>query len=122
MEEVRGVRRIDTQSCDGHRPVIDRRKHFSVSVDTRDEFESPVVEDVDQRGTIVGRLRNHEVKVARYPARPKNDQSHPSDEHGFESERTKPHLDIADDEKVVEGLSHVTLAIGRFRGAARQMS
>jgi len=121
IEEVRGVRSIDAQSCDGHSSVTDRRNHVSVSIDTRDELETAVVEDVDQGGKSVGRLRNYEVKVARYPARPENHQSHPSDEHRFKSERAKPRLDLADNAQVFERLRHVTLAICRVRATVRQM-
>src|SRR5439155_16144684 len=63
IKEVCGRRRIETKPDGCDLTVGDRGGHLSDVVQTRDEFQAMVIEEVDRRSETVARMRDDKVEV-----------------------------------------------------------
>jgi hypothetical protein len=63
IKEVRGRGRIETKPDGGDLAVGDRGGHLSDVVQTRDEFQAMVIEEIDHRNKTVARMRDDKVEV-----------------------------------------------------------
>lgn len=85
VEEVDASGSVQANAANRYTTIGDGGGHFSDVVEAGDQFESVVVQDLDDGIDVLARMGDNEVEIARDPLRPKDHQRHAAHQDRFET-------------------------------------